>query len=49
MTAVKYLLYVGGLTAIVTGCSLIYRPAGYIVGGLLLFGISMLIDKAQNA
>lgn len=38
-------LYVCGLGAVVTGCFLIYRPAGWIVGGLLLFGMSMLINR----
>lgn len=38
-----------GLAAIVCGCSMIYRPAGFIVGGLLLFAVSLILDRQKES
>lgn len=42
---IPWLLYFAGLASIVYGCGLIYRPAGFIVGGLLSFVLSMLLVR----
>jgi hypothetical protein len=38
---------VAGAAAIAYGAGLIYRPAGFIVGGLLLVAASVLLARAE--
>lgn len=42
-------LYVLGLLLIVFGVWSIYHPAGFIVAGLLLFALSMVLDRHKDA
>lgn len=48
LSALSLLCYFGGLGALVYGCWLVYRPAGWIVAGLLIFGLSLLMDRAKG-
>lgn len=43
--ATVHALYFAGLGCVVYGCWLIYKPAGWIIGGALLFLFSMLMDR----
>ena len=45
---VAHLMFFLGILAIITGCGLIYRPAGFIVGGLFGMWLSFLI-AAESA
>lgn len=45
---VKFFMCFCGMTSIAYGCSLIYKPAGWIVGGLMVFGISLVVDKISD-
>jgi hypothetical protein len=44
----KHLIYFAGLASITYGCWLIYRPAGFIVGGLIAVGVLMLADRESE-
>lgn len=37
-----------GISALIYGTWLIYRPAGYIVGGVLVAYISLALDKHES-
>ncbi len=38
-----------GLAALVYGSWLIYHPAGFIVGGLMLFLLSLVLDRERKS
>lgn len=40
---IAHLFFFAGIISIVAGCALIYRPAGFIAGGLFAVWISFLI------
>lgn len=42
---IAHLGFLGGCAAITRGAWLMYKPAGYLTGGLLLIGISFLIGR----
>jgi hypothetical protein len=42
-------LCLAGLAAIVYGSWLVYHPAGFIVGGLLLFLLSLIVDRESKS
>lgn len=48
MTIAKYGLYIGGIGSVVYGAWLICHPAGFIIGGLLAFALSMILDRAKE-
>lgn len=45
ITVLIHLLYLLGLACAVYGVWLIYHPAGWVVGGVLLVVFAMLIDR----
>lgn len=47
-TTGAHIFFLGGLASIVVGASLIYRPAGYIVGGLLSVWIAVMISAESK-
>ena len=48
LTVGQHVLAGVGVAAFVYGCWLIYRPAGFLVGGLLLLVISLLWDRERR-
>lgn len=46
--ALKMLLFVVGLLGVVYGSWMIYRPLGWIIGGVLCIFFALLIDKLQK-
>lgn len=45
----KHVLYYGGAALVVFGVWEIYRPLGIIVAGLVLFAVSLLMDRSEAA
>lgn len=45
----KIALFFVGLALMTYGCWLIYRPTGFIAGGLIVFGIALMTDKSQKS
>ncbi len=46
--ALELVCFFGGLGAVVFGSWEMYRPAGFIIGGLLLVIIGMLINRDRD-
>lgn len=49
MKVAKHALAAGGLLLAIYGAALIYRPAGWIAGGLVSFAIALLIDRSERS
>jgi len=43
-----HLFFFAGIVSIIAGASLVYRPAGFIVGGLFAMWVSFLIAAEAN-
>lgn len=48
LTIAKHALFVGGLLGLAYGSWLIYRPAGFVIGGLLLIALAFLVDRSAT-
>jgi hypothetical protein len=48
ISAGSLVAYLGGLGCATYGFWLIFHPLGWIVGGILLFGIALLIDRERS-
>lgn len=44
----EHLMFLGGLTMIAYGAWMIYRPAGFIVGGWLMVKIAFLVSAERG-
>lgn len=47
--ACEQLFFFFGLGSVVFGCWMVYKPLGFIVGGLLLFWLSTLISAERSS
>lgn len=46
--AVEKVFYFGGILAFIVGVGKIYKPLGYIVGGLIAYAQALLISKLRE-
>ena len=45
-SVLKHALFLAGLAGFTYGCWLIYRPAGWMIGGLLIAWFALLLDRS---
>ena len=46
--SVEHFLFLGGFAVIAFGAWMVYRPAGFIVGGIFMVKIALLMSDERN-